>query len=328
MAIQLSSGTYAARRVNVNGSKSAWTSVTSGVPQGSVIGPLLFVIFINDLPERIRTHCKLFADDSKIYGKVETEQDQINLQADLDACHNWATEWDMHFHPKKCKVMHIGNNNRRDIYHLGNNIIEETGEEKDLGVTVSNTLSWSKHITDCAKKANRVLGMIKHTFSYMDREMFLTLYKTLVRPQMEYCQEVWNPYLMKDITVLEKIQRRATKIVPDLQHLPYESRLKELKLYPLSERRTRGDMITVFKMLKGYIDIDVERLMPVKVGIDSTRSHNMQLAGTIPKNKARQNFFTQRTVFPWNTLSNETVNSITVSEFKGNYDRERLGMYF
>ena len=103
------------QRVNVNGTKSSWTSVTSGVPQGSVIGPLLFVIFINDLPEHIRTHCKLFADDSKIFGKVETEEDQIKVQADLNACHDWAMKWDMYFHPKKCKVMHIGKNNRRDI---------------------------------------------------------------------------------------------------------------------------------------------------------------------------------------------------------------------
>ena len=315
------------QRVNVNSSKSSWTNVTSGVPQGSVIGPLLFVIFINDLPEHIKTHCKLFADDSKLYGKVFTEEDQIQLQEDLNACYNWAKRWDMHFHPKKCKVLHIGKHNRRDIYHLGNNLIDETVEEKDLGVTVSNTLSWSQNVAACAKKANRVLGMIKHTFSYMDKEMFLTLYKTLVRPHMEYCQEVWSPHLKKDIAVLEKIQRRATKIVPSLKDLPYENRLKDLKLYPLSERRKRGDMITVYKMLNGYMDVDVDKLLPLKVGSNATRSHNLQISCTIPQNNTRKYFFTNRIVFPWNTLSNNTVNSKTVNDFKGNYDRERLGAY-
>ena len=315
------------QRVSVNGSHSSYTSVTSGVPQGSVLGPLLFVIFINDLPEHIRSHCKLFADDSKVYSKVGTDEDQVKLQLDLDACHNWAVRNDMQFHPKKCKVMHIGSNNCRDIYHLGNNIIDEAIEEKDLGITVTNNLSWGNHIVNIAKKANRVLGMIRHTFSYMDRDMFLMLYKTLVRPQMEYCQEIWSPYLKRDIAVLEKVQRRATKIVPDLQDLPYETRLKELKLYPLSERRARGDMITVFKMFNGLIDADVERLMPLKVGMGSTRSHNMQIQCNIPNNNARKYFFTQRIVFPWNTLSSDTVNSLTVNEFKGKYDRERLGMY-
>ena len=126
---------------------------------------------------------------------------------------------------------------------------------------------------------------------------------------------------------MEKIQRRATKIVPDLKDLPYECRLKALKLYPLSERRARGDMITVFRMLNGLIDIDVERLMPINVGNNSTRSHNLQIGCTIPKHNARKNFFTQRIVFPWNTLSSETVNSTTVNEFKGKYDKERLGEY-
>ena len=138
---------------------------------------------------------------------------------------------------------------------------------------------------------------------------------------------MWSPYLKTDIAVLEKIQRRATKIVPDLQDLPYESRLKELKLYPLSERRLRGDMITVYKMLNGLVDTNVESLLPLKTGMGSTRSHNLQINRPIASNNARKNFFTHRIIFPWNTLSNDTVNSKTVSEFKGKYDRERLGMY-
>ena len=177
------------------------------------------------------------------------------------------------------------------------------------------------------KKANRVIGIIKHTFSYMDEEMFLALYKTMVRPHMEYCEEVWNPHLKRDIALLEKIQRRATKLVPTIKDLPYESRLKKLKLYPLSERRERGDMITVFKMLNGLIDIDVGKLIPLKDGMDATRSHSMQIKCNIPKSNIRKYFFTNRIVFPWNTLSKETVNSKTVNEFKGKYDRERLGDY-
>ena len=127
---------------------------------------------------------------------------------------------------------------------LKNQMIPVT-EEKDLGVQMSYDLKWTSHITGAVKKANRMVGLIKHTFTYMNKEMFLVLYKTLVRPLLEYCPQVWSPYLNKDINILEKVQQRATKIVPELHNLPYEERLKQLKLYTLKERRLRGDMILV-----------------------------------------------------------------------------------
>ena len=278
------------QRVKVNNSFSSWAPVTSGVPQGSVLGPLLFVVFINDLPSVIKTNCKLFADDSKIYGKVEHEEDQLILQDDLDACYKWARDWKMTFHPKKSKVMHIGNKNKRYLYLLGNNLIAETKSETDLGIQVSDNLCWSEHVAKCAKKANRVLGMIKHTFTHMDKDMFISLYQTLIRPHMEYCPQVWNPHLQKDINILEKVQRRATKIVPGLEDLPYDQRLKILNLYPLEERRIRGDMICIWKMFNGQIDIDCNRLLPINDGCRSTRSHAFQILGKVCKNNTRKHF--------------------------------------
>ena len=162
--------------------------------------------------------------------------------------------------------MHLGSKNKRYLYLLGHNLISETKSETDLGILISDNLSWSDHVAKCAKKANRVLGMVKHTFSYMDKDMFISLYKTLIRPQMEYCPQVWSPYLQKDINILEKVQRRATKLVPGLQDLPYEQRLKMLKLYPLAERRIRGDTICIWKMLNGHIDMDCNRLIPLNEG--------------------------------------------------------------
>ena len=225
------------------------------------------------------------------------------------------------------KTLHIGSKNKKYLYLLGHNLISETKSETDLGILMSDNLSWSEHVANCAKKANRTLGMIKHTFSHMDKNMFISLYQTLVRPHMEYSHQVWSPYLQKDISILEKVQRRATKIVPGLEDLPYEQRLKILKLYPLEERRTRGDMICVWKMLNGQIDIDYNRLIPLNEGCDSTRSHRFQILGKVCKNNSRKNFFTQRVIHPWNTLSRDTVNSTTIDRFKGRYDKERLGNY-
>ena len=315
------------QRVNVNGSLSSWAPVTSGVPQRSVLGPVLFVMFINDLPSVVNTNCKLFADDSKLYAKIAKEEDQRSLQEDLNACYKWAEDWMMDFHPKKSKTMHFGKNNMRYLYILGNNFINETASETDLGVLIKNDLTCSDHVVHCAKKANRILGMIRNTFSYLNQEMFLNLYKSLVRPHMEYCTQAWSPYLKKDINILEKIQRRATKIVPGLSDLSYEERLRKLKLYPLEDRRMRGDMIAVWKMLNGHIDIDTEKLLPLNKGCANTRSHTYQIQSKLPRSNVRKHFFTQRIVCPWNTLSSYTVNSTSLDMFKGRYDEERLGMY-
>ena len=159
--------------------------------------------------------------------------------------------------------------------------------------------------------------------------MFLVLYKTFVRPHLEYSPEVWSPHLCRDIDALEKVQRRATKIVPELRELPYETRLTTLKLYPLKERRARGDMITAYKLLHGLIDADTKNLVPLLTRPikRDMRSHDLQIQGTVPKTNMRKYFFSQRIVLPWNTLSKETVNSPTVESFKASYDKERLSKY-
>ena len=318
------------QRVKINNKFSPWADVTSGVPQGSVLGPTLFLIFINDLPDMIASCCKLFADDSKLFGPVKDDAGKSNLQEDLNKCAEWAKLWSMEFHPDKCKVLHFGSNNKQQCYHMNGQNIASPGEEKDLGVTLTNTLKWETHVSNCVKKGNRMVGMIKKTFSYMNQDMFLCLYKALVRPMLEYCTEVWNPHLEKDIKALENVQRRATKLVPQLSKLPYDERLRSLKLYPLKDRRMRGDMITVYKMMNGMIDINRDKIIPMlKTPLNgiNTRSHDKQLKGSIVRTESRKSFFTQRIVLPWNTLSTETVNSTSVTMFKGRYDNERLSGY-
>ena len=224
--------------------------------------------------------------------------------------------------------MHFGKRNPKHIYMMGNNLINVTEEEKDLGITITNNLNWRTQTAICVKKANRIIGMIKHTFSHIDKEMFISLYSTLVRPQLEYCPQVWSPYHMSDVKLLEDVQRRATKMVPELQHLSYNERLTSLKLYPLSDRRRRGDMIATFKILNGFTDCNQQKLIPLCSNTNkATRSHNMQITQKIPRSGTRHNFYTNRIVLPWNQLSNHTIDSITINEFKARYDREVLGDY-
>ena len=234
----------------------------------------------------------------------------------------------MEFHPKKCKVIHFGKKNSNYGYHLGGHSINQYKEETDLGIIITEDLRWDAHIAMCIKKANRMIGMVKRTFSYMDKDMFNALYKTFIRSMLEYSPQVWNPHLARNIVALEKVQRRATKIVPCLRNIPYDQRLLALELYPLESRRLRGDMIATYKMFNGLLDIDRNKLIPINdTSNNITRSHNYQLKGMRCNTMWRKNFFTQRIVLSWNGLSKRTVESDSIATFKERYDKEILGKF-
>ena len=193
---------------------------------------------------------------------------------------------------------------------------QSTTEEKDLGVYVTPDTSPTVHISKVAAKANSLLGRIKKTFTCMDKEIFLSLYLTLVRPRMEYAVQGWSPYKIKDINVLERIQRRATKLVPQLRDLPYNERLNALGLTTLQERRTRGDMIEVFKMLNGYEDIDCSKFFQVERRERyETRGHRWKLQKPRFRTTKRSNFFDARIINNWNSLPENVVNSSSINMF-------------
>ena len=190
------------QRVNVRGESSDWFNVTSGVPQGSVLGPILFLIFINDLPLEIVSPLSLFADDSKIFSRIVTDKNRGRgnvggreiLQRDLDRIREWAVKWKMEFNVGKCKIIHLGRKNPKHTYTMGGVELEKSTEERDLGVLIDDRLEFDKHIKGIVNKANRMLGMIKIGFSCLDEEIFMNLYPVLVRPLLEYCVQVWSPY--------------------------------------------------------------------------------------------------------------------------------------
>ncbi len=194
------------QRVVINNTLSDQEAVISAVPQGSVLGPVLFLIFINDLPETIDASVRIFADDTKIFNRIDNRTDQIKLQENLSRLEQWAETWQMRFHPDKCKVLHIGKDLDEFAYTMTANNqpveLEYTKEEKDLGVIIDNTLSFEQHCNTAITKANRILGIIRRSFKYMDKEVMLTLYKSLVRPHLEYCNTVWNPKLKRNIPIL------------------------------------------------------------------------------------------------------------------------------
>jgi len=236
------------QRVQLAGFSSDWVEVKSGVPQGSVLGPILFLIYINDIDEGISSKILKFADDTKLYRKLETDSDIVQLQQDLANLFEWSRDWLMLFNVEKCKVMHIGYNNVETIYTMNGSALQKVAEEQDLGVVVQGNLKCTKQCAKVVTKANRTLAMIKRNFSNFSAEVVLRLYKSLVRPQLEYVVQAWRPHLKKDIMLIEGVQRRATKLVHHLKDSPYETRLRSLRLTTLETRRLRGDLIEVFNI--------------------------------------------------------------------------------
>ena len=240
--------------VSVNGSQSTETPVTSGVPQGSVLGPILFIYYINDMPDIVECFIKIFADDAKASNEISSVEDSVLLQDSLKNLSSWTSDWGVDFNCGKCGVMHLGKNNPHLNYTLNNTTLNQTTSEKDLGVFVDPLLNFEEHINTAVKKARRMSGLIMHTINYKSKAIMLPLFKSLVRPIIEYGNAVWCPYLRKHVNIVESVQRHFTKCIIGTKYLSYKERLKFLGLPSLEFRRFRGDLIETYKICNGIYD--------------------------------------------------------------------------
>ena len=268
------------QRVVVNGTFSNWKPVLSGIPQGSVLGPVLFIIFINDLPDYVKCICKLFADGTKLYKAISCRYDQQLLQVDLFQCCDWSDDWLLLFNILKCKFVQYGlvkfefNYQMRDS--KGNiSSLTKDSEEKDLGIIFQENLKFDKQILESVGKANKILGLIKRSFVHLDCDLLLKLFKSMVRPILDYGNVIWFPYTKKNKKLIENIQRRATRMIPELKGLSYTERLQQLKLFSMDYRRKRGDMIQLFKILNGIENIDAQTMFTFATS--QTRGHTKKL---------------------------------------------------
>jgi len=269
------------QRVCIRGRWSSWITVWSGVPQGSVLGPLIFLIFINDLDEGIRSHILKFADDTKVFQELRDVTDCSTLQSDLDNLVTCAEKWQMEFNVQKCKVMHVGKQKDSCSYYMGGMKLTEEEVEKDLGVWISSDMKCSQQCTQAFNKASRVMGMIKRTTRFKELRI-------MIRPHVEYCVSAWSPYYKKDKELLEKVKRRFTKMIINMEGLSNEDRLQSLKLWSLEERRNRQDLIEVFKMDKGMTRIRLQELFMLEGNIKGTRGHSLKLAMMRERQRERE----------------------------------------
>jgi len=317
------------QRVCVNGSESETFPVLSGVPQGSVLGPVLFIMYINSLIEEAGdVDLWLYADDTKLFKEVGTEDDKIQLEIQIDRLRRWTDTSLLKFHPDKCKVLRLKSKKKETnvstSYEMNGLPMKNVTKIDDLGIWFSDDLSFEEHITRKVNKASSLCGMIRRTFSYLDREIFTKIFKSIVRPHLEYGASVWNPHHQRLITLLENVQRRATRCVPGLENLTYKQRLERLNLPTLQYRRYRGDMIEVYKIAHNIYDVDATHGL-----IDFTskeakehdlRQHTFNIQKESCKKDVRRYAFRSRVTDQWNHLPTEIAEAPSLNTFKNRLD--------
>ncbi|GAB0190791.1 triadin [Grus japonensis] len=303
------------QRVAANSSTSKWRSVTSGAPQGSVLGSVLFNVFVGDMDSGIECTLSKFASDTKLCGAVDTLEGRDVIQGHLDRLERWARANLVEFNKAKCQVLHMDHGNPKHNYRLSGEWIESSSEEKDLGMLVDENLNMSQQCALAAQKVKHTLGCIKRSVTSRLREVILPFYSTLVRPHLEYCIQLWGPQHKKDMELLERVQRRATKMIRGLEHFSYEDKLRQLGLFSLEKRRLWG----AFQYLKGAYKKAREGLF-TRAYSDRTRTNGFRLKEGRFRLDIGKKFFTMRVVRHWNRLPREAVDDPSLEVFKARLD--------
>ena len=305
--------------VAVNGSRSSWRSVTSGVPQGSVIGPTLFLLYINDITENIQSRMRLFADDSVIYRDISSEDDHRILHQDLQTLADWSTKWLMEFNIQKCAVLTITRKHKPSIheYNLLNEIIPRVEQYKYLGVSVSKDLRWGTHCQNILHKANRTLGLLRRTLSPCSKEVKNRAYLALVRPQLEYGSEAWNPYNSTAIQGIEQVQRAAARFVhQDYRRTTSASALvTSLDWDLLHTRRILAQSTMLFKIHHVLVNIPPPVLI-IPASYFGRNDHNLKYSIPLATIDPYKFSFYPRSIRIWNQLPHIAVNATSVTAFQ------------
>ena len=301
-----------------HGVKSDWAPVVSGVPQGTVLGPLLFSLYINDIPLGIDSQIRLFADDCVCYREIRTVEDTLKLQKDIDLLGSWARKWGMRFQPVKCNMMQLTNKRINKIeasYTLEGTVLENVDSIKYLGVTITNDLKWNTHINNICTKANRTLGFLRRNLFSCPQDVKEAAYKGLVRPVLEYGSSVWDPHTKCLQEELEKVQNRAARFVT--RNYTFEEGsmtgiLEQLKWESLKKRRTDNRLILLYKGLKGKARIPTDDLIPKTRRCRNSHSKAFQLpSASIEAYKC--SFFPQ-TIRDWNDLPDSMFSTAEMSD--------------
>ena len=307
-------------RTYVGGAFSKLRLVLSGIPQGSVLGPLLFLIFINDLPDCVQNISKLFADDLKVIVDASDKVVVLNMLNNLE---KWQNLWLLKFNPAKCKVMHIPfNGNPMHDYTFEGVSLDSTDVERDLGVLTTPDLSWKQNIQSCISKANSMIAWVTRNLITRDLHVMRNVYKCIIRPHLEYCAQLWSPPATHGnwsvIIELESVQRRFTRLIDGIGTAPYSGRLEALQLTTLAERRIRGDLIEVFKIVNGLVEYGTDLFCVSRSG-NKLISMPSKSSDKVVR-KISSSFISERVISYWNKLPRFVKCSESVNDFKINIE--------
>jgi hypothetical protein len=308
------------QRVVVNSGMSDWLQCTSGVPQGSVLGSLLFNIYINDLPDCVHhSNIYLYADDAKMFKSINCRLDCLLFQQDIDSISAWCTLWQLKLNILKCLYIRYGLVNRPTFdYSISGILLKKVMSTKDLGVVFDSKLSFSEQCNDVVNKGFMRANMLLKCFQSRDRRLQINLFNTFVRPILEFNSPVWSPHLIKDVTAIERVQKYFTKNLKGLKNKTYNQRLIILNQPTLQSRRIRADMIYLFKILHGLVDMNLKRLFPVNTSAYSfnLRGHAFMLYAPKPRTDLLKFSYVYRAIKCWNSLPTYVCDTDSLSVFK------------
>ena len=307
------------QRVILNGQTSDWSTVLSGVPQGTVLGPLLFLLYINDICDDIKSSIRLFADDCVLYRTIKSTIDSVALQSDLNCLVSWSDKWQMNFNIKKCFMMHMTRQRKHKTTHTYNmkgSPLSTVMSHPYLGVEIQSDLRWNDQIDKISNKASKTLGMLRRNLSGCTRDIKLHAFKSLVRPQLEYASSVWDPYTVKHIHKLEMVQRRSARfILSDYRYTSSpSSMIAKLHLQSLEARRKTARLSIFYKAVNGKVSLPLTELRQATRSTRNSSTNSFIQLGS--RCDAYKFSFFPRTIVDWNSLPFTTTNSVSLDSFR------------
>jgi len=310
------------QRVTVNNNFSDWLPCTSGVPQGSVLGPTLFNIYINDLPDCIQhSNILMYADDAKVFKRIDCRLHCMLFQRDLDSIANWCALWQLKLNVSKCLSVRFGLVDRPSLdYSISGTPLQKVTSTRDLGVVFDSKLSFSEHCHKISNKGFSRVNMLLRCFHSRDRELQIRLFNAFVRPILEYASSVWSPHLVQDVTVIERVQKHFTKCLRGLHNKSYTERLSILNQSSLKARRTRADLIFLYKIIHGLVDVNLKKLFTLSADVTvcnrTLRGHALKLQRPKPRTDMLKFDYVYRVIDDWNALPVAIAEAMSLSIFK------------
>ena len=308
--------------VIVDGKSSLFADVDSGVPQGTVLGPLLFLLHINDLPSVVNSKVRLFADDCLLYREIKTINDQNDLQKDLNSLQAWASDWGMRFNAKKCNILTISRAKSplHKFYSLCGEILKEVPDAKYLGIQIDSKLAFSKHISMISARGNSNLAFLRRNLKSCPSKLRDTAYRSLVRPSLEYSCSVWSPFKKIDGTKLEKVQRRAARFVTGkYKYTDSVSEMLQSLGWPTLEARRKEQRLVLFYKIVNKIACIQTGSILAPADSRTRANHRFKFAHVRTNCESFRHSFFPATISDWNSLPFGIVEAETTDGFKLKY---------